>query len=200
MRSVYHVGGLASRVAQLLVACPPCVFDNVVQSEPFVWWWLLFVVPFRVTEVKFFFLLFSLDVIFSNLLGLQLGQVHILLSVSEKWHLPLSFLLIPFRVINNHINLVTAHQHIQNGRKFFNLLLLVPDRIKQLLFLILMLILNVPQLSQVSNVLFLDLCESLFNLVHLLVQVLVVFLDVHQLWLPALLFFLVVFLLFLLGL
>jgi hypothetical protein len=63
-----------------------------------------------------------------------------------------------------------------------------------------MLILNVPQLSQVSNVLFLDLCESLLHLVHLLVQVLVVFLDVHQLWLPALLFFLVVFLLFLLGL
>jgi hypothetical protein len=63
-----------------------------------------------------------------------------------------------------------------------------------------MLILNVPQLSQVSNVLFLDLCESLLHLVHLLVQVLVVFLDVHQLWLSALFFFLVVFLLFLLGL
>ncbi len=198
MRSVYHVGGLAPRVAQLLVACPPRVLHDVVQSESLFWRWFLLVVPFRVTEVKLLFLLFSLDIIFGDLLRLQLGQVHILLSVSKKGHFPLTFFLIPLRVIHYHINLFTVHQHIQNRRKFLNLFLLVPDRIQQLLFFILMFILNVPQLSQVRNVLLLDLRESLLHLVHLLIQVLVVFLDVHQLWLSALLFFLVVFFLFLL--
>ena len=131
--------------------------------------------------MKLLFLLFSLDIIFGDLLRLQLGQVHILLPVSKKGHLPLTFFLIPLRVIHNHINLFTIHQHIQNRRKFLYLLLLVPDCIQQLLFFILMFILNVPQLSQVRNVLLLDLRESLLHLVHLLIQVLVVFLDVHQL-------------------
>lgn len=93
-----------------------------------------------------------------------------------------------------------VHEDGEDGRKLLDLLLLVPYGIEEFLLLILVLVLDISQLGEVSDILLLYLCEPLLDLVDLLVEVLVVLLDVEELALPLLLLLLVFLLLLLLRL
>ena len=66
--------------------------------------------------------------------------------------------------------------------------------------MVLVLVLNISELGEVSNVFLFDFCEPLLDLVDFLVEVLVVLFDAEQFLLPALLLLLVLFLLLLLHL
>ncbi len=177
MSPVDDVRCLAPLVANLLVACSPCVLDYVVQSEPILWRAPLLSVPLGVSEMELLLFLFGLDEVLGHLFALEFGQVDVLLAVGEVGHLPLPLLLVPLRVVDNHIDLITGHEHVHDGGELLDLLLLVADGIEKLLLLILMLVLDVPQLCEIGDVFFLDLSKALLDFIHLFIEVLVVLLN-----------------------
>ena len=115
MGPIYDIGSLASVVAHLLVAHSTGVLYNVIEPEPIFRGRFLLVVSFGVSEIEFFFLFLGLNVVFGDLFGLEFGQVDVLFPVSEVSHLPLAFFFVPFRVVDDHVDLVDGHQHVEDG-------------------------------------------------------------------------------------
>ena len=120
----------SSCISVVIIIDLSCIFYNIIELETFIGWNFLLIVSFRVAEEKFLFLLFSLYKIFSHLFTHQFGKIDIFLSVSKERYLPLSFFLIPFRIVDYLINLIRTHQYVKDRWKFFNLFLLIPYRIE----------------------------------------------------------------------
>jgi hypothetical protein len=99
----------------------------------------------------------------------QFRKVNHPLAVGEGWDEPLPFLFVPVGVVDDGFELVLSHQDVHDGLKLFNLFLLVTDSVQQLLLLIFVLILQIPQLYQIGRVLLLDFLEAFPHLVDLLV-------------------------------
>ena len=163
-----------SSISIVIIMDLSCIFDDVIEFETLIRWYFLLIVSFRVAEEKLFLLFFSFYKIFSHLFTHQFWKINIFLPVSKERYFPLSFFFIPLRVVDNMINLIWIHKNVKNCWKLFDLFFLVSDRIKQLLFLIFMLILYISQFSQVSNIFLFNLCKSFLNFVYLLVKIFVI--------------------------
>lgn len=120
----------SSCISIIMIVNLSCIFDDIIKLETLIRWYFLLIVSLRVTEEKFFFLFFSFDKIFSHLFTHQFGKIDIFLFVSKERYLPLPFLFIPFRVVDNMINLIRTHQYIKDCWELFYLFFLVPNRIK----------------------------------------------------------------------
>lgn len=170
-------GGSGSELIIVFPGSP----HNMVDSEGL----LLFLCHCPLGVPEHYLLLVLLLVEVPAVLVLELGQGDHPLLVDEVGHTPLPLLLAPIRVVDDHVQLVLAHQHAQDGLELLYLLLLVPDRVEQLLLLVLVLVLDVLQLCQVRHVFLLHLGESFAHFIYLLVEILVVLFDIQYLLLPS---------------
>ena len=109
MGSIYNVGSLTAVAAHFQVTGSTCVFHDVVEPKTVLGWWFFLIVSFGVSEMELFFLFLGLNVIFGDLFGLKFRKVDIFLPVSEEGDFTFSFFLIPFRVVNDHVDLVAIH-------------------------------------------------------------------------------------------
>ena len=74
---------------------------------------------------------------------MHFGEVDHFLSVGEMRNLPFSPLLIPLSIVDDGLKLIVVHEDVDDGLKLLHLFLLIPNGVKELLFLFLMLILNI---------------------------------------------------------
>ena len=144
--------------------------------------------------------LFSIPLLLNHLLAhaVEFGEIDHPLPVGEVGHNPLPPLLVPLGVVYDGLELVIVHENADDGLELLNLFLLIPDGVKKLLLLLLVLVLNVPEFDQVGRIFLLDLLKPLAHLVNFLIQTFVVLLDMQQLVLPPLLLLPELLLLFLL--
>lgn len=120
----------SSCISIIMVVDLSCIFDNIIEFKTLIRWDFLLIVSFRVTEEKFLLLFFSFYKILGHFFAHQFGKIDIFLSISKERYFPLSFFFIPFRIVDNLINLIGTHQYVKNRWKFFNLFFLIPYRIK----------------------------------------------------------------------
>ncbi len=130
MSSVYYICCPASLISSIKLINSSCILNNIIQFKTILRRCFLIIVSFRISKEELFFLFLSFYHVFGHLLAHQFWKVNIFLSVSKVWNFPLSFLLIPLWVIDNHVNLITTHEHIKNSWKLFDLFLLIPDSVK----------------------------------------------------------------------
>ena len=163
----------------------PCVSEYIINLESFNGGSLLQVL---LVVLKNDLLLLLL--LFDHLLvhAMHLGEVYHTLAIGKGWNRPLSFLVAPGRVVEDVLELILIHEHVHNGRVLLYLFLLVSDSVKQFFLFLLVLALQIFELDEVEGVLLLYLLETLPHLVHLFIEILVVFLYVKQLLLSSLFF------------
>lgn len=137
--------GRPTLTTRLMVGNSSGVFHDVIEPESVLWRAPLLLIPLGVSEKKLFFILFCFYHIFSHLFAHKFGEVNIFFSVGEVGYFPFPFFLIPFWAVDDHINLVTGHKHIEDGWELFDLFLLVSDSIEKFFLLVLMLVLDISQ-------------------------------------------------------
>lgn len=163
----------------------PCVSEYIINLESFNGGSLLQVL---LVVLKNDLLLLLL--LFDHLLvhSVHLGEVDHALAIGKGRNRPLSFLVAPGRVVEDVLELILIHEHVHYGRVLLYLFLLVSDSVKQFFLFLLVLALQIFELDEVEGVLLLYLLETLPHLVHLFIEILVVFLYVKQLLLSSLFF------------
>lgn len=163
----------------------PCVSEYIINLESFNGGSLLQVL---LVVLKNDLLLLLL--LFDHLLvhAVHLGEVYHTLAIGKGRDRPLSFLVAPGRVVEDVLELILIHEHVHYGRVLLYLFLLVSDSVKQFFLFLLVLALQIFELDEVEGVLLLYLLETLPHLVHLFIEILVVFLYVKQLLLSSLFF------------
>lgn len=112
------------------------------------------------------------------LLRREFGKADVFFTVSKGWHNVLSLLLVPLAEIRYLIDLLGTHQHVQYGSKPLDFLFLVANCIQEFLLVILVLDLNISELGQTGNILFLNVLEPAAHLVDFIIQPSIVLLDV----------------------
>lgn len=130
MSSVYYISCPTSLISGIKLINSPCILNDIIQFKTILWRCFLIVISFRISKEELFFLFLSFYHVSGHLLTHQFWKINIFLSVSKVWNFPLSFLFVPLWVIHNHVNLITAHEHIKNCWELFDLFLLIPDSIK----------------------------------------------------------------------
>jgi len=141
-----------------------------------------------VFEYYLFFVFLKLyGVSFGHACAVELGKAHVLLFIGKIRYSPLFFLLTPVWIIDDIVNLLLSHDHIENWAEFLDFFLLLSDGVKKLLFFILVFILNIFELLQIDYVFVLYFLETHLHLIHLFIQRFVIFLYAHQFLLSPLL-------------
>lgn len=142
MSSIYYICSPTSTARVIFMHLSSVLYD-IIESETLIWGDFFLIVAFWVSEIELLLVLLTLHMVFSHLFTHQFRKVNILFTICEEGNFPFSLFLIPLRVVDDHFNLLWIHEHIKDGRKLFDLLLLVSDSIKKLFLLVLMLVLNV---------------------------------------------------------
>lgn len=178
----------------------PCVLHNKIDSKAFVVFipvsWLLL----RSFEDDFLLFFVVEGILLGHARTIEFRQAHVLVLVGEVGDSPLLLILVPVGVVHYVVNVFLRHHHIQNGCQLLDFLLLVADSVQELLLLVLVLVLDVPEFLHVGHILILNFPEPHLHLVHFLIQVLIVLLNAQQFFLPPLLLQIVLLLFFLLQL
>ena len=155
-----------------------CIFQDLVHLEAFIFLSICGLLLGCCLENHFFFVFLELCwVLFGHPSAIQLWQAHVLFLISKIRDIPFFPFFIPIRIVNDVINLLLSHDHVQDGTELLYFFLLLTNGVKKLLLFVFMLVLYVLQLLQIDYIFVFDLFESNFHLVYLLIERFVVFLD-----------------------
>lgn len=131
-------------------------------------------------------------------MGTRLGKDKGLLAVVEVGDLDDHVVIIPLGESAYLLNILVEHHHMEDRVVLLNLRLLIPDSIEQVLLVVFVFHLDVPQLSKATQILLLDFLEPLPHGLHLVCEVMVLTLYVQEvLFSPPFVFGVLLLLLFL---